>query len=182
MIFLGGGFGFTEDTFYPKQAGRFADIGLTEGLMPLKRHQDDFTMISNLTNIGATNPHGGSSSYLTGANVSGTPGKRFFNSISCDQVAAQHLGEDTRFSSLVLSAKEKSGLQNSGHGNGLSLSWNDSGNPLPGINQPIDLYHTIFEQQTGTRAELDDRLKKEGKYFRYCAGQCQRNEAKSEHQ
>ena len=160
MIFLGGGFGFTEDTFYPKQAGRFADIGLTEGLMPLKRHQDDFTMVSNLTNIGATNPHGGSSSYLTGANVSGTPGKRFFISISCDQLAAQHLGKDTRFSSLVLSAKEKSGLQNSGHGNGLSLSWNDSGNPMPGIDQPIDLYHTIFQQQTGTRAELDDRLRK----------------------
>ena len=34
MIFLGGGFGFTKDTFYPKQAGRFAEIGLTEGLAP----------------------------------------------------------------------------------------------------------------------------------------------------
>ena len=32
VIFLGGGFGFTKDTFYPKKAGRFADIGLTEGL------------------------------------------------------------------------------------------------------------------------------------------------------
>ena len=132
MIFLGGGFGFTKETFFPTEAGRFAEIGLTEGLSPLQRHQDDITMVSNLTNPGATNPHGGSVSYLTGANVSGTPGKRFFNSISCDQVAARHLGTETRFRSLTLSAPEGSSL-NSGHGQGLSLSWDEAGNPIPGF-------------------------------------------------
>ncbi len=49
VIFLGGGFGFTADTFYPKQAGRFSEIGLTEGLAPLQRHQDDITMVANMT-------------------------------------------------------------------------------------------------------------------------------------
>ena len=127
MIFLGGGFGFTKETFYPDKEGRFEEIGLTEGLRPLKRHQNDITMVSNLTNLGATDPHGGSVSYLTGANVAGTPGKRFFNSISCDQVAAKHLGEDTRFSALVLSDDEPDGGQNSGHGPGLSLSWDEAG-------------------------------------------------------
>ena len=121
VIFLGGGFGFTKDTFYPKKAGRFAEIGLTEGLAPLKAHQDDITMVSNLTNLGATDPHGGSVSYLTGANVAGTPGKRFHNSISCDQVLAQHMGQDTRYASLTLSAKEVEGGKNSGHGKGISL-------------------------------------------------------------
>jgi hypothetical protein len=160
MIFLGGGFGFTKDTFYPKQAGRFADIGLTEGMMPFKRHQDDITMVSNLTNLGATNPHGGSCSYLTGANVEGTPGKRFFNSISCDQIAAKHLGRNTRFRSLVLSARERDGLQNSGHGAGLSLSWDESGNPMPGIQRPIDFYHQIFASQNDSRAQLNNSLQK----------------------
>ncbi|MDB4419919.1 hypothetical protein N9269_01890, partial [Akkermansiaceae bacterium] len=28
MIFLGGGFGFTKDTFYPKEAGPFSKIGM----------------------------------------------------------------------------------------------------------------------------------------------------------
>ncbi|MBM82282.1 MAG: hypothetical protein CMJ78_17080 [Planctomycetaceae bacterium] len=125
VVFLGGGFGFTKDTFYPEKAGRFSDVGLTEGLQPLKRHQDDITMVANLTNHGATNPHGGSVSYLTGANVAGTPGKRFHNSISCDQILARHLGQDTRFSSLTLSANEVDGGQNSGHGGGLSLAWDD---------------------------------------------------------
>lgn len=160
MIFLGGGFGFTKDTFYPKKAGRFAEIGMTEGLSPLARHQDDITMVSNMTNLGATDPHGGSVSYLTGANVAGTPGKRFHNSVSCDQVIARKIGEDTRFPCLVLSAKEADGGQNSGHGPGLSLSWDESGNPIPGIKRPLDLYRALFATPGDSRAELDARLKK----------------------
>lgn len=125
MIFLGGGFGFTKNTFYPKKAGRFEEIGMTGGLSPLAHHKDDITMVTNLTNLGASDPHGGSTSYLTGANVAGTPGKRFNNSISCDQVAAGHLGKETRFFSLILSANEIDGGSNPGHGKGLSLSWGE---------------------------------------------------------
>ena len=160
MIFLGGGFGYTKETFYPSEVGRWSDIGLTEGLKPLKRHQEDFTMVGNLTNVGASNPHGGSTSYLTGANVAGTPGKRFFNSISCDQVAAQHLGKETRFSSLVLSSGESDGGQNSGHGQGLSLSWDASGAPIPGVKGPLDLYHLVFAQKSDSREALNAALQK----------------------
>lgn len=159
MIFLGGGFGFTKDSFYPTKAGSFADIGLTEGLAPLARHQQDITMVTNLTNLGATDPHGGSCSYLTGANVAGTPGKRFHNSISCDQLAARQLGVDTRFPSLVLSAKEPDGGQNSGHGPGLSLSWDDGGNPIPGIERPLDLYRTLFATTNDDTQKIRQRLK-----------------------
>lgn len=159
VIFLGGGFGFTADTFYPKQAGRFAEIGLTEGLAPLQRHQNDITMVANMTNVGATDPHGGSVSYLTGANVEGTPGKRFHNSISCDQLIARHLGSETRFASLTLSANEADGGQNSGHGKGLSLAWDDAGNPIPGINRPIDLYYTLFASPNDAPHKVHARLK-----------------------
>jgi hypothetical protein len=160
VVFLGGGFGFTKDTFYPNKAGRFSEIGMTEGLTPMDRHQEDITMVSNLTNLGATDPHGGSVSYLTGANVAGTPGKRFHNSISCDQVVAQHIGQETRYSSLTLSAKETDGGSNSGHGPGLSLSWDESGNPIPGITKPLDLFYKLFANPNDSRAELDSRLKK----------------------
>lgn len=159
VIFLGGGFGFTADTFYPKQAGRFSEIGLAEGLAPLQRHQDDITMVANMTNVGATDPHGGSVSYLTGANVAGTPGKRFHNSISCDQLIARHLGSETRIASLTLSANEADGGQNSGHGQGLSLAWDDSGNPIPGINRPIDLYSTLFASPNDAPDKVHARLK-----------------------
>ncbi len=144
VLFLGGGFGFTKKTFYPTKAGKMVDVGMTEGLSPLKKHFKDITMVSKLTNLGATDPHGGSCSYLTGANVSGTPGKQFHNSISCDQLIAQEIGKDTRYQSLVLSAKEKDGGQNSGHGAGLSLSWDEAGKPMPGILRPLDLYYLLF--------------------------------------
>ncbi|MBL6705827.1 MAG: DUF1552 domain-containing protein, partial [Planctomycetaceae bacterium] len=66
----------------------------------------------------------------------------------------------TRFTSLALAAIEPDGSQNSGHGKGLSLSWDDGGNPIPGINRPLDLFRTIFASATDSREELDARLQK----------------------
>ena len=34
LIFLGGGYGFTKQTFYPTEAGRFSKIGASKGLKP----------------------------------------------------------------------------------------------------------------------------------------------------
>ena len=150
VVFLGGGFGFTKKSFYPKHAGHFSEIGLTQGLSPLERHMDDITMVSNLTNLGATNPHGGSAVYLTGQK--GGP--------SCDQLIAEELSKDTRYGSLVLSAKEPDGSQNSGHGGGLSLSYDTRGNTMPGIQKPIDLYQSLFKTADDSREALDARLKK----------------------
>lgn len=155
VLFIGAGYGFTSQTFFPTQAGRFAEIGLTQGMAPLKRHRDDITMVSNLTNLGATNPHAGSTSYLTGANVQGTPGKKFHNSISLDQVVARKIGQDTRFPTLTLSDEETK----DGHGPGLSLSWSDKGHPIPGLNNPIEVYHQLFGQSKESEDEREFRLR-----------------------
>ena len=68
MIFIGGGYGFTHayhgkdnKSFFPEQAGKFSDIGLTHTMKPLERHKNDITMVRNLTNLGVSNPHGGES-------------------------------------------------------------------------------------------------------------------------
>jgi len=156
MLIIGCGFGFTGDTFFPTKAGRFADIGLTEGMAPLERHKNDISMVSNLTNLGATNPHGGSTSYLTGANVNNTPGKKFHNSVSLDQVIARKIGQDTRFPALTLS--DTGGPSQDGHGQGLSLAWSDKGHPIPGITNPIDLYAQLFGQVRETPEEREFRL------------------------
>jgi len=156
VLFIGSGFGCTEDTFFPTEAGRFSDIGLTQGMAPLERHQDDITMVSNLTNLGASNPHGGSTSYLTGANVSNTPGKKFHNSVSLDQVIARKIGQDTRFPALTLS--DTGGPSLDGHGQGLSLAWSDQGHPIPGITNPNDLYAQLFGQSKESPQEREFRL------------------------
>ncbi len=107
MVFLGMGYGFTN-TFYPDTFGK--DYKLTKLLQPLARHKNNFTMINNLWHKFSQDPHGGCTSYLTGANVDGTPGKPFANTISCDQVAAKYLGKDTRYSSIQLSGEGSNGV------------------------------------------------------------------------
>lgn len=148
MIFLGQGYGFTEKSFYPEKSGRFADIGLTDGLSSLKRHQNDFSIIGNLLNVGAGNPHCGSLTFLTGAAY--TNPRIVKNSISCDQVAAQYLGRDSRYTSLVLSTAE----DKSGHGPALSMSWDKSGNPIAGINSSLALYKKLFASNENKDALL----------------------------
>ena len=139
MVFLGMGFGFTE-SLYPKKYGK--NYELTKSMSPLARHKNDLTLISNLWHKYSRDPHGGCTSYLTGANVDGTPGKRFANTISCDQVAAKYLGKDTRYSSLQVTAKDTNAF--SGYGKGLSLSWDINGKPISGVTEPFRLYDKLF--------------------------------------
>jgi len=155
FLFIGCGFGFSKYSFFPTKAGAFSKIGLTPGLKPLERHKDDITMVSNLTNLGARNVHAGSTTYLTGAEGGGTRSGKFINGISLDQVIAQKIGQDTRFASLSLSGE---GEGNDGHGPGLSLSWDDKGHPIPGIKNPLALYHELFGQSKESKAEREFRL------------------------
>lgn len=149
LVFLGGGYGFTKQTFYPKKGGSFSKIGATKGLQPLERHLDDITMVGNLHNPNAGNPHGGSVNYLTAAG----------NSISCDQLAAQTMGLNTRYSSLILSGRENCSAQSAGHGHGSrSLAFNGSGKPLSGLVDPVELYHTLFGSGGQTRKQFDRML------------------------
>jgi hypothetical protein len=159
MVFLGGGYGFTAtyqgkgDSFFPEKAGRFSDIGLTNGMKPLERHQDDITLVSNLTNLGVNNPHGGSYGYLNCGAY-----RTHEHAISCDQVAAKTIGKDTRFTSLVLTAREPIPGQGAGHGAGFSLSADGQGRSIPGIPTPLQLYRTLFAQEGDSPQQLLDRI------------------------
>jgi len=153
MIFCGLGYGFREDSFFPTENGTFKKM--TEGMKPLERHKDKITMIKNLTNHGNTNPHYGSTSFLTGANVHGTAGKSFHNSISCDVLAGQYLGKDMRYSMLPLVTHS---TDKNGHGPGLSMSWTQAGKPVSGIPGPAELYSLLFGQIKETPEQRQKRL------------------------
>ena len=159
LIFLGGGYGFTDSgreggkSFFPNNAGRFSAIGLTQGLKALERHQDDFTIVSNLTNLGVRNPHGGSGGYLNCGSF-----REHEDGVSCDQLAARTIGKDNRFASLVLTAREPIPGQGSGHGTGYSLSADNRGRSIPGIPTPLQLYRTLFAQKGDSPEQLLERL------------------------
>ena len=140
LIFLNFGFGPSK-SWYPTEAGK--NFKLPEAMKPLEDLRDSFSVISNLTNLKSSNygSHWGSTTFLTGADVRRTPGRIFHNSISCDQVAAEHLGKDTRFSSLSLTAPNHSV---EGAGIGRSLAWDANGNPIQGTSDHVALYHQLF--------------------------------------
>jgi hypothetical protein len=144
LIFLGFGWGVTEESWYPKSGDQGAAYALPPGLQPLARHRADFTIVQNLTNRFANNGHYGSTFWLTGANEFGEPGQSFHNSISADQVAAAHLGGDVRFASLALDCGEAAGK--SGHGPGLSLAWDARGKPVGGPRNPLEAFHRLFSR------------------------------------
>jgi len=154
-IFLNFGWGVTNETWFPdvKQTG--PGYTLPPGLTPLARHKADFTVIQGLSNKFANEAHWGSTFWLTGANRYAEPGQSFHNSISADQVAAAHLGRDTRFASLQLNSPD---VNNSGHGPGLSLAWDQRGKPVAGLDNPVLLFHRLFSADSTPLAERQAML------------------------
>jgi hypothetical protein len=140
-VFLGFGWGVTEDMWFPDLNVPGANYVLPPGLAPLAPHKSDFSIVQGLTNKWANEAHWGSTFWLTGANRYAEPGQSFHNSISVDQVVAERLGQETRFTSLQLSCPD--GVAN-GHGPGLSLAWDSRGKPLAGIDNPLLAYHRLF--------------------------------------
>ncbi|MDG2170191.1 MAG: DUF1552 domain-containing protein [Opitutales bacterium] len=144
MAFMGMGFGVTKETWFPDLSQKGADYTLPQGLAPLARHKADFTVVQGSTNKFSNEAHWGSTYWLTGANRYAVPGQSMSNSISVDQVAAQQLGKDSRFSSIQLDTADGSG---SGHGPGLSLAWDQRGKPIAGFSDPVQLFHKLFSAE-----------------------------------
>lgn len=141
MVFLGFGFGVTQETWFPDPEQTGSDYDLPEGLKPLLRHKADFTVVQGCSNQFSNEAHWGSTFWLTGANRFAVPGQNMSNSISADQVAAQELGQDTRFSSIQINSTDGSA---SGHGPGLSLAWDQRGKPVAGFDDPVQVFHKLF--------------------------------------
>ena len=138
-VFLGIGFGVTKESWFPDINQTGTDYELSEGLAPLARHKSDITVVQGCANKFTNEAHWGSTFWLTGANRYSVPGQNMANSISVDQVVAQHLGRDTRFASLSLN-----GSDDQGHGPGLSLAWDQRGKPVAGHNDPVQVFHKLF--------------------------------------
>ncbi len=144
-VFLNFGWGVTNETWFPDKKQTGLEYTLPPGLAPLARHKSGFTVVQGVSNKFANEAHWGSTFWLTGANRYAEPGQSFHNSISADQVAAAHLGRDTRFASLQLNSPD---VNHSGHGPGLSLAWDQRGKPIAGLDNPVIAFHRLFSADT----------------------------------
>ena len=153
MVFCGIGFGVTADEWYPDIDTTGENYELPNVLKPLARHKSDISIIQNLMHQYSADGHSGSTFWLTGANRYAIAGQNFHNTVSVDQVAAEVLGQQTRFTSLQLSTLGDS----DGHGPGQSLAWNRYGKPVAGLNTPVAAFHRLFSDD---KTPLQVRKKK----------------------
>jgi hypothetical protein len=155
MVFIGMGWGVTQETWFPDAKQTGSEWTLPEGLKPLAQYQKDVTIVQNCFHKHSIDPHACSTFWLTGANKYGVPGKSFSNTISVDQVAAEHFGKETRFTSLVLSGSGES------HGPGLSLAWNRHGKPVAGLDNPVAAFHKLFSDEKTPLAQRQAELQRQ---------------------
>ena len=128
--------GLHPPSLFPKTSG--SKYESTEYLDLLKKHRNDFTLFSGLSHPdqNGKQPHDTEMTWLTAARNPGLGG--FKNSISVDQLAARHLANATRFSSIALSSNSQK-----------SQSYTSNGVMLPAQHRPSRVFAKLF---------LDDSL------------------------
>src|SRR5689334_20640544 len=123
-------------------------------LKPLEEFRNDFIQVGNLTHnsgralLDGAGDHGRcSGSYLTGIQVKKTT-VDIKASVSCDQLIANEIGDQTRFASLELGMDDsrQAGDCDSGYSCAYTnnLAWRSETQPLPPVLDPRVLFERLF--------------------------------------
>ena len=139
MVAIETNMGIMPQFFFPEKAGR--DYALTPYLEKLAAHRQQMTIFSGTSHPGVTGAHAAERCFLTATPHPERGG--FRNGVSLDQLAAEQLGNETRFPSLTLA------MSNEG---GPTLSYTRSGAPIPPDKSPRKLFEKLFVQ--GKPAEV----------------------------
>lgn len=145
--------GVNMDHWRPHQGG--TDYLLPSTLEPLKEYKNDINVISGLANRNgfAFGDGGGdharaSASYLTAAHPRKTAGADIKAGISVDQVAANAIGDQTRFPSLELSCDkgQEAGSCDSGYSCAyqFNISWRSDKQPMNPEIEPKSIFDRLF--------------------------------------
>jgi hypothetical protein len=145
--------GITMGDWTPKVAG--AGFEYTRVMKPLERFRTDSVVLSGLAqkNGNALGDGPGdharaAAAYLTGVHPRKTAGADIQNGISVDQVAAMHIGSQTRFGSLELGCDDSRTVGNCDSGYSCaytnSLAWRGPTTPMPPETNPRLVFERMF--------------------------------------
>jgi Protein of unknown function (DUF1552) len=149
--------GIIMDQWTPQVEGEIAALPaeLPRVSAPFALFRDDIMMLGGLTNNGGRalgdgpGDHGrAGAAYLTSTHPKKTFGKDIQTGISVDQIAAQHIGSETRFASLELGCED--GVQGGNCDNGYScaysnsISWRAPSTPMPPEVRPRAVFERLF--------------------------------------
>ncbi|MEA3209876.1 MAG: hypothetical protein QOE70_2933 [Chthoniobacter sp.] len=142
-------------TWQVAQPGRGYE--LSPSLKPLAKHREDFTVFSGLHHPnGLGQAHVCADTWLTGAKIDAQGGRKYENTVSCDQLMAEVTGQQTRFSSLELSISS-----GTGHPFGTNtLAFSRDGVPLPAEDNPKAIFNRLFGEEAGGIGAQRARLTK----------------------
>jgi hypothetical protein len=129
MVLIDLGFGLHAPNLFPTKPGR--DYETTPYLALLQEFRKDITVISGVSHPDVDGGHFAFKSFLTAAPK--PTSSSFKNTISLDQLAAERIGNETRFRSLTLSL-----------GSGAGLSYSRSGAAIPAETRPSRLFVKLF--------------------------------------
>ncbi len=142
------GLGLVADNLFPASGGRDYEPSLyLNGLQDIR---SDVTVVSGVSHPGVKGGHRAEASILT-ASPMGSSG-RAKNTISIDQLMAKHLGEATRFPSLVLST-----------GGSSSPCYTENGAMIPPEDQPSRLFARLFVDDSEKERERQAERVRQGR-------------------
>jgi len=129
---------YKDWSWFPHGAGR--DYTFTKCLETFAPLRQDMTIVSGMSHPSVRNVHGHSNAdqFLTGANT-GVRGD-YKNSISLDQEFAEHVGDQTRYASLVMSTDGGTGTPRGAH----TLSFDRRGRAIPAAHRPKKIFDSLF--------------------------------------
>jgi hypothetical protein len=120
-------YGMNPGGFFPEKTG--TDYAMPSLLKSLEPHRQDLTVFTNLDHPGVGGGHGCSNTLLNGFELKDTK-DRPQRLQSLDQFLAGHIGQATRFPSLLL-------------GDG-GISWSRAGIKLPTDGDPVRVFAKLF--------------------------------------
>jgi hypothetical protein len=132
MVAIQTNMGILPQFFFPEKAGR--DYQSSPYLQRLAAHRGEISVFSGVSLPGVTGAHAAEKCFLTGTPHPERGG--FRNWISLDQFAAEQIGNQTRYPSLVLAMSNE----------GATLSYTRSGAPIPAEKSPKKVFQTLFLQ------------------------------------
>jgi hypothetical protein len=142
MVAIQTNMGILPQFFFPEKAG--ADYVASPYLERLAAHRKQLTVFSGVSLPGVTGAHAAQKCFLTGTPHPERGG--FRNWVSLDQFAAEHIGNETRFPSLVTAISNENA----------TLSYTRSGAPIPAEGNPRKLFERLFVQ--GRPDEIESRV------------------------
>jgi len=167
MAFLFVPNGIDIPNWTPSAAG---ELSLTPILEPLRGLEKDFSIMTGLAQNNASALGDGpgdharsTAAWLTGVHAKKTSGADIRNGISVDQVAAQSIGNKTRFASLEIGC-ERGGMAgdcDSGYSCAYSsnISWRSESSPVPKEVNPRLVFERLFG--TGGKEAEESQAKRE---------------------